>query len=62
MAVETRNQLDLINVNRVADFGYRKAPVVVVGRDHYRCGFRPDLIAQLPVEATCLGAQPVRSP
>ncbi|SMR83494.1 ribonucleoside-diphosphate reductase class Ib glutaredoxin subunit [Aliiroseovarius halocynthiae] len=31
---------------RVTDLGYRQAPVVVAGADHWS-GFRPDMIAQL---------------
>lgn len=33
-------------MTRVTDLGYRQAPVVVAGADHWS-GFRPDMIAQL---------------
>lgn len=32
--------------SRVSDLGYRQAPVVVAGDDHW-AGFRPDLIGRL---------------
>lgn len=33
-------------MNRVTGLGYRQAPVVVAGDDHWS-GFRPDMIARL---------------
>ncbi|CUH85938.1 glutaredoxin-like protein NrdH [Thalassovita mediterranea] len=33
-------------MSRVFDLGYRQAPVVVAGSDHWS-GFRPDMIARL---------------
>jgi glutaredoxin-like protein NrdH len=33
-------------LTRVTELGYRQAPVVVAGADHWS-GFRPDMIAQL---------------
>lgn len=33
-------------LNRVTELGYRQAPVVVAGADHWS-GFRPDMIARL---------------
>ncbi|MFE3838590.1 glutaredoxin domain-containing protein [Pseudogemmobacter sonorensis] len=32
---------------RVAEFGYRQAPIVEVGPDRHWCGFRPDLIREI---------------
>lgn len=32
--------------SRVAELGYRQAPVVIAGEDHW-AGFRPDLIGRL---------------
>lgn len=33
-------------MTRVTELGYRQAPVVIAGSDHWS-GFRPDMIAQL---------------
>lgn len=33
-------------MNRVTELGYRQAPVVIAGEDHWS-GFRPDMIARL---------------
>ena len=46
----TYNVIDLTKddsaMTRVAELGYRQAPVVVAGSNHWS-GFRPDMIAQL---------------
>lgn len=37
---------DVDAMSRVTELGYRQAPVVVAGEDHW-AGFRPDLIGRL---------------
>ena len=38
--------LDAAAMSRVTELGYRQAPVVIAGEDHW-AGFRPDLIGRL---------------
>lgn len=38
---------DAAALERVTALGYRQAPVVIAGNDHW-AGFRPDMIAKIP--------------